>query len=149
MANKIFLQKRYPLNVDEMGLFPYYSSDVNDFQKITQNVVYCYEYFKPRNPLFHKKVFAIARTVIENSSEGSAWNGKEPKLFIKSCMWEAGITEIMQLIGGEVKLIPKSIKFSEMDNEEFEKVYQAVLKYGSMILGITEEELEDEIDYRI
>ena len=101
-----------------------------------------------RNPKFHRKVMAVAQMVIDNAPEGSFFHKKEAKLFVKCSMMTHGITEPMvNLQTGEITLTAKSIAFENMDDDEFDLVYSAVREDAASILGITEQEIDDNLAF--
>lgn len=83
---------------------------------------------KPRNYEFLKKYFALLNTAFElwESPDGVI---KSFDNFRDEVTIGAGYYEQVWSIGGILKLIPKSISFSKMDEAEFEKVYSNTIDY--------------------
>ena len=91
---------------------------------------------RARNPLFHRKVFAVAKCICDNIETGD-----DAYMMIKRCMVEAGEVVHVKLLSGEYAYIPKSISYDEMDQAEFERVFRIVLNIGAQLLDCTPEEL--------
>lgn len=102
-------------------------------------------YAPARNPKFHRMVFAIAQSVIDNAPEDSYWNGKEAYSFIKAVELTHGFTDEMMDCNGEVHLVPKSIAFESMDESEFKRIFDALITEAARVLGITEGELLEQL----
>ena len=106
---------------------------------------YSLTYAPARNPKFHRMVFAIAQSVIDNAPEDSYWHGKEAYSFIKAVELTHGFTDEMMDCNGEVHLIPRSIAFESMDEAEFKKIFDPLIKEAARVLGVTENELLDQL----
>lgn len=124
-------------------LKPYYQSDMEEFGKLKNNVVYMTEFKRPRNPEHHKKIFALAKCVIANLPESSAWQGKEPYALIKAIELQLGYVETMIKLSGEVLLIPESISFESWDQDKFAEFYSKATPIMAAMIGVTVEELEE------
>ena len=106
---------------------------------------YSLAYAPARNPKFHRLVFAVAQSVVENASEGSYWNGKDAYSFIKAVELTHGFTDEMMDCNGEVHLVPRSIAFESMAEDEFKKLFDALITEAARVLGVTENELLDQL----
>ena len=102
---------------------------------------YTLTYQKARSPQHHRLIFAIANAVIDNAPEDSYWNGKDACHFIKSVMLSMGIVDEVMDLNGEVHLIPKSLSFENMDENEFRPIADRVLLEAARILDLTQTEL--------
>lgn len=102
---------------------------------------YTLTYQKARSPQHHRFIFAIAKAVIDNAPEDSYWNGKDSYHFIKSVMLSMGIVDEIMDLNGEVHLIPKSLAFENMDENEFRPIADRVLLEAARILDLTQAEL--------
>ena len=103
-------------------------------------------YAPARNPRFHRMVFGIAQSVIDNAPEGSYWSGKDAYSFIKAVELTHGFTDEMMDCNGEVHLIPRSIAFESMAEDEFKKLFDALITEAARVLGVTENELLDQLE---
>ena len=133
---KICLVKR-----DKPVLEPAYPSDLKIVQRLRPNIVKSVDLTQPRNPDFHKKLFAICRETVRQAPEGSVWEGKTSYLLLKAIMFELGLVDTYLDINGGIHLKPKSVAFDNMDNIEFEDVFRRVVSVCANILGCTFEEL--------
>ena len=139
MAKKIFIVKRN-------GCFsPYDKTAESVILKWDEGEFYSLTYEKARNPKFHRYVFAAANTIIDNAPESSYWHNKTPYHFIKAVELSYGFVDEVIDCKGEIHLIPKSIDFANMNDEEFTKIYKAMITEGAKVLNITESELFDEM----
>ncbi|HNX82641.1 MAG TPA: DUF1367 family protein [Candidatus Omnitrophota bacterium] len=102
---------------------------------------YSLTYAPARNPKFHRLVFAVASAVTDNAPEGSCWNGKDAYHFIKAVELQAGFVDELVDLNGEVRMVPKSIAFENMAEDEFKKLFDVLISEGARILGMTEREL--------
>ena len=106
---------------------------------------YSLTYAPARNPKFHRLVFAVAQSVVENAPGGSYWSGKDAYSFIKAVELTHGFTDEMMDCNGEVHLIPRSIAFENMDETEFKKIFDPLIKEAARVLGVTEGELLEQL----
>lgn len=88
----------------------------------------------PRNPVFHRKFFAMLNLGYEHfetSRKHKTYKGKPVTKSFESFREEvlilAGFYEQTFTLKGELKLEAKSIKFASMEQPEFEDVYSKVL----------------------
>lgn len=86
----------------------------------------------PRNGKFHRKFFAMLNVAYSNHDwpEIETNYGKvrvSAEMFRKYVTVKAGHYEADLTPGGEVRLVPKSISFSKMDQAEFDALYSDVL----------------------
>ena len=82
-----------------------------------------------RNPAFHRKVFAFFRFCFEY------WRGndyqddvKQRKVFRNHLTCLAGYYDSYHGIDGRVRIEAKSLSFGDMDQEEFEQCYNALIQ---------------------
>ena len=88
-----------------------------------------------RNLKFHKKFFALIKTVFENQEQFV--NIEEMR---KALIFDAGFREQRQNLKGEIIQYPKSISFSKMDEIEFEELYNKVIDIVILWLGWNRQE---------
>jgi hypothetical protein len=104
------------------GLKPIYDTDLELFKKIPFDVPMEFEVKIGRNVKFHKKYFAMLNLAFENQEEFKSF-----EVFRQAVQIGAGYFDRAQRMHGEEVILAKSISFSKMDNEEFEKLYTSVL----------------------
>lgn len=118
MSNKITLVKS-----DGNRFIPAYNSDWELSRKIAKGSIITVSFVKERNPLFHKKFFALMNLVFENQEHYKTLDELRYDLTV-----EAGFyTESTNLFTGEVKRNAKSIAFGNMDEIEFSELYNRML----------------------
>ena len=119
--------------VKDMGGFkPLGSDDSELMKKIPLGSVIEGEFSKKRNPLFHRKFFALLNIGYEYWNPPEAdWRGfkavKNFDVFREQVTILAGFREVTYNLDGSVKVKAKSISFASMDDLEFEGVYSKVL----------------------
>lgn len=90
------------------------------------------KFTKARNPRFHRKAFALFQLAFEAWEPAElSYKGqvvaKDFDRFRKDLTILAGFYDAVTNIRGEVRLEAKSLSFGSMDDEEFAKVYAAIL----------------------
>lgn len=90
------------------------------------------EFTRMRNPKFHRKFFALINLAYDQWEPGDVMiKGqvvqKNRKNFRRNLIAAAGFYEIVFNIDGTFKYEAQSISFGNMDQEEFEKVYNRVI----------------------
>jgi hypothetical protein len=139
---KLFLQKK------DDKFIPYYKSDVEEFKRLKNLQIYSAEVKQSRNPLFHKKCFAIANCVLQNLPEDAIWHGKDAHALLKACEIQVGFVLQRIKLNGEVYFEPEPLNFAEMDETRFSEFYEKVLPILAGMIGVTVEELEkNSFDY--
>jgi hypothetical protein len=123
------------------GLVPVYDSDYENFAKIPLNEEFEIEYTKKRNLKFHKKYWALLKLAFENQSDYRSINDMRRDIAIVSGFYD----EVVNLITGEILKIAKSISFSNMEETEFSELYEKTKDTISKWLGISDENIENEI----
>jgi len=93
-----------------------------------------------RNPKFNAKYFVMLKLTFDNQE---ITDNKD--LFRKLVQIQAGYYYWVTLIDGSKQKESVTIKFEEMDDLEFEKLYNDVFNVCLKILGLKSEELELEL----
>ncbi len=123
------------------GLLPVYDSDLENYCKIPMNEEFEIEYTKKRNLRFHKKMFALYKLAFENQQDYRSLDDMRRDITIVSGFYD----EVVNKISGDIIQIPKSISFSNMDELEFSELYEKTKDTISKWLGISGENIENEI----
>jgi hypothetical protein len=97
--------------------------------------------FKPRNVQHHRKLFAVLNCVVENSEK---YNDVEELLIIVKLA--VGYATVVQGMDGEMYRVPRSISFSSMPQDEFDRFFPRAVYVLSKLSGITEEVLLKEVN---
>lgn len=111
------------------------------------------EFKKVRNPQYHRKYFALLNFAFENwEPQEATYKGqvveKNFERFRGDIAILAGFATPVTNIRGEVRLEPKSISFANMDETEFDMLYQAsitaILKY--VLKNYSRDDLQDVVN---
>jgi len=123
------------------GLVPIYNSDYEGLKecKLKLGEEYEVEIKKKRNYKFHKKYFALLNLCFENQDKFEDINDLRYYLTMKS-----GFVKKIDT-GNGIMHIPKSISFSNMDEIEFDNLYQLTITTVCNFIGIEKEDLLNEI----
>ena len=135
---------------------PANESDAERINKIANNRYVTAEVKQVRNPLFHRRFFALLNFGFDYfEPEVQEVNGMMPvknfERFRKDVLIMAGHHELVVNIKGEVRYDAKSISFSSMGEIEFGEIYKSVFEVlWNMVLskvrGMTEEIAENTIN---
>jgi len=123
-------------------LVPYSENDSEQYSKLKYNTVYRVNIKQPRNYKHHSKYFALCRMICDNTEYFTSEKQVSEYLKLKTGHIESFV------IGNETIIIPKSINFDTLAQDEFEKYYDACLPIIAELLGCTVHEIqENEIFY--
>ncbi len=117
------------------GLVPLYDSDFEEKKKLKLDKIYKCDFTLPRNVDFHAKYFALIN-----------FGNKHTRLELPSDAYrhyiqmKAGFVNIVETPKG-LMYLPKSISFSAMAQDEFEEVYERVLRLITEDIGATKEDV--------
>jgi len=115
------------------GLMPGDSETDEWYQKLKLGEsVWGKEFTRMRNPKFHRKFFALINLAYDQWEPGDILiKGqvvqKNREVFRKNLIAAAGFYDIVFNIDGTFKYEAKSIAFGNMDEDEFDKVYNRVI----------------------
>lgn len=123
------------------GLKPCYDSDYEIYSKIPLGEEFEIEYKKQRNLKFHKKMFALFKLCFENQEAYSNLDDLRHDLTVTAGYY----TETANMLTGEVFKRAKSISFANMDELEFSNLYESVKSVIIQWIGVTDEDIENEI----
>lgn len=119
-----------------------YDSDYESFKKIPLNEIIEIEYKKQRNIKFHRKLFSLLNLAYSNQN---IFDNLEDMRYC--LMLECNLSEIkVNKLTGEMFKIPKSLQFNKMDEIEFNEVYNTLKQYICQWLGVTNEQINEEIE---
>lgn len=123
------------------GLKPAYDSDKDIFNKMPLNEVFEIEYTKRRNYQFHKKVMALFDLAFRNQNEFKLFNRMRKTLIEVAGYYD----EYRCPITKEIKREVYSMSYANMDELELQKLYEDLKIVIIDWLGVTNEDLENEI----
>lgn len=136
--------------VTDYGLVPMYDSDLGMKKRLKVGTTVRCRVTQPRNYEFHKKFFALVRLTYDNLplSLVERWNVRSVDDMLRRFKRDLGYftSSVNEL--GEREVEYKSISFAAMDEEEFERFYNASvnLVLYTYIRGLGREDLEEEIE---
>lgn len=122
-------------------LKPAFDEDKEKFSQFPKDGYFEIKYTKRRNIRFHRKFFALLKIAYENQSDYRLMEDLRRDLIITSGHYE----EVVNAITGEVYKIAKSISFNSMDETEFSLIYEDVKNVIIQWLGVSNEDLETEL----
>jgi len=141
--NFVYLNMKIQVVKTPNGIIkPAYDSDFEYFKKMPTNEVFEIEYKKQRNVKFHRKFFALLKLAYENQCDYRLMEDLREDLLIVSGNYEEKVNRIT----GEVRKKAISISFQNMDNVKFNEVYESVKEVIVKWLGITNENINEEIE---
>ena len=123
-----------------IGLVPEYPSDFDEKKKLKEGELYQCEIRKARNPLFHRKFFALCKIGCENSKHVEM----PLDVYRKYATIQSGYYTIYTTPKGKY-VDAESIAFENMTQEKFEEVYSRVLGFIIKDTQATKEDIEKEL----
>lgn len=101
-------------------------------QHFQNGEVYEVEIKRHRNPSFHRKVFAFLKFCFDHwTAQNTEWEFqdelKQFDTFRKNLTVLAGFKEVTYTIDGRLRVEPQSLSFGNMDQDEFESCYNALI----------------------
>lgn len=125
------------------GLAPDDESATAVLRRIKPGDVVRVEVRRPRNLSAHRRFFALVNLVYTNSEK---FPSPDVARRVLTCRAGHALPYIIESTG-EVLLIPESISFANMDQDEFDAFWQRVVKVvcEEILPGVTEADIEAEI----
>lgn len=118
-----------------------YSSDYEKAKKLKVGDEIEFEYKKPRNYKFHKKLFALLNLVYQNQEHYNNIDHLRTDLTIA-----AGFYDKRYSIHGEEIIEPKSISFASMDEIEFNEYYNRIIDQIVKYFHFDKQDILDNIE---
>jgi len=132
----------------QLGLKPVYDDDYEGKRALEIGKIYEAEIRVVRNPKLHRKFFALINAGYSFLPERTQNGFRSVEGFRSYLLVAAGFYDLyFNPRLKEFVEIPKSLKFSAMDNEEFSRVYDAVKNVIFSLIGdrITEKEFDESL----
>ncbi len=113
-------------------LYPADELEADKIAKLKAGVLVRAEVKQVRNPMFHRKFFALLRVGFDafEVPDGTEHKGfpvqKDFEQFREDCTIAAGFCTVSYRINGEMRVRAKSIRFGRMTPEDFERLYSQV-----------------------
>jgi hypothetical protein len=113
-------------------LIPFSQIESDRMIRFKNREVYQVEIKTTRNPAFHRKVFSFLNYCFENWSASNCLEfvdeSKQFDYFRKMMIIKAGYYDQFFDIDGNLRLEAKSISYANMNQEEFENLYNALIQ---------------------
>ncbi len=120
------------------NLLPLYESDKKNYNKIVEGEIVEADFKKNRNLKHHRKYFAILKLVCSNSQKWQTVKQLHNAVKIK-----LGYYEIIDGLDGEKFILPDSIRFGVMEQNNFNEFYEQVIKLLADELKVSIADLEN------
>ena len=123
------------------NLIPVYNSDLEALKsaKLKENDIYEVDIKRKRNYEFHKKYFALVNLCFDNQETFTEFEDLRNYLTMK-----AGYVKKIETGTGQM-ILPLSISFANMDNIEFEQLYQKTIDVICKFIDVDEKGIMNEI----
>ena len=113
-------------------LLPAFDTEAERLERFKSGFIFPVEIKQTRNPGFHSKVFSFLQFCFEH------WSGDQTDARFKTSAAQfdtfrkeltvlAGYRDVTFKIGGGFRVEPKSLSFSNMEQDEFEECYSALI----------------------
>jgi len=116
------------------------SDDFENIKKIKEGVCYEFELKKVRNPLFHRKFFALLNIGFQNTK----LHFPDIDAYRYYIILKAGFYVKIETNKG-VLYIPQSISFSKMDEIEFTELYKRTFEQICIDIEADQKTIENEL----
>ncbi len=121
------------------GLVPLYPADYEEKKKLKIGKDYQVEIKHPRNYQYHKRFFALLNLCYENYETEMPFGTFRRWLIMRAGFVKSFSTDRGTFYDAE------SISFANMDQKQFEEVYSRVLDVVIKLLGLTEEDVTENL----
>jgi len=111
-------------------LIPVDEIDEAEFERCKPGVDLRADVVQPRNPKFHRKAFALLNLVWPHTNYPTV-----DRLRSAMTIGAGFVDEVVNPLTGEVSWVPKSWEFAQMDNMEFEELFNRLVDVGIKLLG--------------
>ena len=114
------------------GFIPADDTEQDRIKRFKNGEMYEGEFKLTRSPAFHRKMFAFFNFVFNYwSADKTEWehfdHTKQFDTFRRNLTVLAGFKEVSYTIDGRVRVEAKSLAFANMEPEEFEQCYKAII----------------------
>jgi hypothetical protein len=108
-------------------------NEADRIKKFKNGEMYEGEFKLVRNPAFHRKMFAFFNFCFHHwSADKTDWQyfdePKQRETFRKNLTVLAGFKDVTYTIDGRARVEAKSLAYGNMDQEEFEQCYNAIIQ---------------------
>lgn len=113
-------------------LYPYGEQAQEDIHRLKNNTEFVIDIKMHRNPAFHRLFFALVKTIFDSQEYF-----EDMDVFRKYLIMKAGRVITIDTPKGTM-FLPESIAFEKMEQEDFEKLYQAIITFAVKEYGLDE-----------
>jgi Protein of unknown function (DUF1367) len=136
------------------GLVPDSAAELESLADLHHGTTYRVELVAPRNPRFHRKLFALLRILFDAWEPPPAMHAGIPvardfESFRDMLTILAGYHTPYFLLDGSVRLKPKSIAFARMDETTFDRLYSRVIDIALEHVPTSQQLTREQIDERV
>lgn len=121
-------------------LFPVGEQSTEDFNRL-ENKEYVFSVTLKRNHAFHRKAFALFKAIFDSQEYFDDFD-----IFRKYLTMKAGRFITFETPKG-IMFLPESISFEKMEQDDFEKLFQAVITFAVKEYGQDENVLNQIMDF--
>ena len=125
MAHRMMLIYRDPY------LIPNDRVSTETYDKLRNGEIYAVSFKRARNPHFHAKMFAVLNAMYENQESIDGFENFRHELLLALKYVHSYTVKK----SGAVKVRVKSMSFDEMDDDEFQQLYNDVLSFAARRYG--------------
>ena len=119
--------------VDKYQLAPAYENDAQLMEKMRVGSMYKAEFKKARNPEHNAKAFVLIRLIFDNQEKYTNIEDLRTELKLQCGSYHHHVRS-----NGDVIYIPKSWSFADMDQTEFEELYDKLIDVAIHKWGLRE-----------
>ena len=127
-------------DIGKTALFAYGKLDLEEFEKIKLNRVCISETKNSRNAKLFKKYWSLMKLVADNIDSFQDHESVSDYLKMK-----IGHVDFKTVVDGVVKIKVKSIAWDRMNQDEFEKFWEKIIPVVTELLGVSEQEINDNL----
>ena len=116
----------------DFGIIPADTESIEIYRNFSVGDIFRADHWKSRNYEFHKKLFRLLNLVCKNSTVYT-----NPYHLLKVLQFDTKHLDVFRMIDGEMRQLPKSIKFKNMGAVAFAELYRdirAAMEQGLNIL---------------
>ncbi len=124
-------------------LEPSLEEDWDEVNRLGRGEILVMKYTQVRDPLNHRRYFAMHKIAYDNRPASDLTQDRRG--FRKMIEMTAGYRTAVQTFKGEIIYIPKSIKYEQLEEPEFQEIKKACGDVIVQRMGLTDEDLQDQI----
>ena len=123
------------------SFIPSTENSIAKFKKVKIGETILVDYKAKRNVQFHKKGFSLLNLIYQNQSKYESFEAMRTEFKLKAGLYELHVTT-----KGKTIYVPKSMSFSEMDENEFEELYSKFIDIAlKHFVPMDRQDLEDAV----